>query len=84
MTTRLEDCFTPEGNLKFDPYRCDREDHRYQILFNENDNLNDLQALKKLIEKKKWTWDSVAVGLYHADIFAMGTKNNYSTIYYFR
>lgn len=81
----LRDCFTPDGNLKFDPYRVDPElDRRYQAVFDDDGFLRDSTALAKLIEQMKWGWRCNAVGLYHADIHAGSTKGSYPTKYYFR
>lgn len=80
----IEICFNEKGNLKFDPYRCDRDDHRYQLLFDEEGYCHAHDEVKRLIEKKKWAWDSDAVALYHASMFASNTKGNYTSIYYWR
>lgn len=81
----LRDCFTPDGNLKFDPYRVDPElDRRYQAVFDEDGYLLDRSAVGRLVEKMQWSWRCDAVGLYHADIHAGSTKGSYPTKYYFR
>ncbi len=87
MKLKLKDCFNNEGNLKFDPYRLNAipiEIAMNDLVF-EDGYLRDMQELEKLIDgNPQWHWTCSAVGLYHAQILACATKNNYSTIFYFR
>lgn len=86
----IEDLFNKNGNLDFDPFRMDYNDllmvEKYNFLFDEDGDLNMgiSEKIIGLINNNKWNFSCDAIGLYHADIFAMNTKGNYSTIYYFR
>ena len=84
---RLRNCFNDVGNLKFDPYRTQDEDKAlyYDHVFTESGYLIDRNAVLDLAKKNpQWPMTCDAVGLYHADILAYNTKNNYPTYYYFR
>lgn len=87
---KLKDCFTDKGAIKFDPYRLDEniqsEVMMNGIIFDEDGYLNVgiKSQLCDLIRENNWSPFCDAVGLIHAECFALNTKNNYSTIYYFR
>lgn len=80
----IERCFTPSGQLKFDPYRTDRGDENYKLLFNNHGELKDRTELARLIIKNSWSLESDAVALFHSSVFASNTKGNYPTVYYWR
>lgn len=87
MNIKIQDCFTEDGRLKFDPYRTGLESEKwylYEVLFTEDGWLQDRAELKRLIERKKWAWDCDAVGLYHAERHASSTKGSYPTYYFTR
>lgn len=92
MKVTIKDCFDEHGMIKFDPYRFNEENETpYRIalknlLFTEGGWLRDRGELCKYINqnKDKLQWSCHAIGLYHAEIHADATKNDYPTYYYFR
>lgn len=96
MINKIEDCFNKMGDFidpNYDPYRQRNEIHEiHKFLFKQDDKYNIKEFLKediknnlaKCIAINNYSPFSDAVALYHSDIFANNTKNNYSTIYYWR
>lgn len=78
----MENCFDDDGNLTFDPYRCDHKSEQYQALFNDEGYLLNRYALGNFIYMKRWDWKCDAVGLYHAQTLAFNTKGSYPTYYF--
>lgn len=81
----LDEWFTDNGSLIFDPYR-NLEHEGYAVLFNEDGFMNDgvVHQIAHLINTHKWSWSCTAVGMLHAEKLAKSTKRRYSTIYYWR
>lgn len=95
MINKLEDCFDKMGNFKdpnYDPYHQGAEIHEiHKFLFKQDDKFAGEYLKKGILDKlatciavNKYSSLSDAVALYHSEIFARNTKNNYSTIYYWR
>lgn len=87
----IKHAFDDNGNLKYDPYRFDRDAaNNYGIalhdaVFTEGGMLKDREELADLIEDNpKWKFHCDAIGLYHAQTLASATKGSYPTYYFFR
>lgn len=82
----IKNLFDADGDLTFDPYRCEPTDIRRQILFDPDGFLKYSARVKivELISSNSWCWSCDAVGVIHADDFAHNTKRSYPTIYYWR
>lgn len=85
----MERIFDEKGNFQdreFDPYRSGREHPTWRLLFDENGYLSREVSMRlpAFIKDKKLPPFSDAVALYHADHFALNTKGNYSTGFYWR
>lgn len=84
----LYQIFDSKGNFAtpFDPHR-DREDPRFDFLFNEDGNLKaeHVWELRDLVRTNlQWSHFCEATSLWHAQRFASNTKGQYSAIYYWR
>lgn len=88
----LDTLFNKYGNFimkGFDPYRVDHSDEFYKKIFDDEGYLKE--GLLKLLgtflhnsDPNFVSYDCDVVSLIHAERFARNTKNNYSTIYYWR
>lgn len=83
---KLKSCFDENGNFSkpLDPYRCDKDDPVYSILFNENGYAIKTVEVSKLIEKNKWKWNCDAVKYYYSGNIDFGCRENYTAIYAWR
>lgn len=82
----IKNCFDKNGQLKFDPYRTDRDNEMYCIIFDDDGFIHNdvIEIVNDLAKYQNWPDDCDARALKFIQRLGNATKGSYPPVYYWR
>lgn len=82
----VKNCFDTRGRLKFDPYRTDRINEVYRIIFDDDGFIHTdiIEIVNYLADHHNWSDDCDARALKFIQRLGNATKGSYPPVYYWR